>query len=236
MRTIGELIQDVNTAYNKGVGSDDTRLVPRYVYSKLLAARNRLINQQGNSTQKIGQAVYQTLPCIEMETAPIHECACLPPKGCTIYRSKYKLPQFLVNINDEMIQSVSTVTGEIEYHKTTWEEKKHTTGRRYVKKIHDYYIRNHRLYITAQTGPTTITLTGIFADPIIALSFKSFCDDCIGNDCVECDSPLDIEFPIDGHKVNTLVEMVVIDIRENFSRGIEDRTNDSADSPEQQSK
>jgi hypothetical protein len=82
MRTIGQLIEDVQIEYNKGVASDDSRLSsPIYVYGKLTQVRNRLINQQSTSNQKVSQWVHQTLNCVELEVAPVHECPCLPPKS-----------------------------------------------------------------------------------------------------------------------------------------------------------
>ena len=42
---IGEIIQRIQSLYSKGVESDDTRLMSRHIYNKLLTVRARLISQ-----------------------------------------------------------------------------------------------------------------------------------------------------------------------------------------------
>lgn len=236
MKTIGQYIEDVQTAYNKGTASDDNRLPARFVYSMLLDGRNRFINQQSNKTQKIGQWAYQTLNCVELETAPMHECPCLPPKGCTIYRTKYPLPQPLINMDSHLIQSVSSVTGDIIFSASSWEEKKYAAGKRYAKKVNDYYLRNGRLYITRQTGPSLVEITGLWQDPLLAYTYPSSCDNCEDGECEDCESPLDKGFPFDAHQINGLIEITLTMIYKFYGQSLEDRTNNSQDSPEEQSK
>lgn len=236
MKTIGQYIKDVQTAYDKGIASDDSRLSARFTYSMLLTARNRLINQQSNKNQKVGQWAFQTLNCVELETAPIHECPCLPPKGCTVYRTKHIIPQPLVGMDNHLIQSVSSVTGDIIFSETNWEEKKYASGRRYAKKVNDYYLRNGRIYITRQTGPSMIEITGLWQDPLLAYAYPSSCNNCETGECEDCESPLDKEFPFDTHQENVLVEMTTQMILKYFAQATEDRTNNTADSPEEQSK
>lgn len=220
------LIERIKTPYNKGIESDDTRLSARYIYSKLLSSRNRLIAQQARKNQRISQWVYQTLPCVELIKAPIHECPCLPPVGCTIYRTKHPLPHTLSDLSNHLIQSVSTVDGSITFNEIGWEEKKHKAFNRFTSHKPDYFLRGNHLYITQPTGPTLITITGLWDDPIQATKYPSKCDDCV--DCVDCTSPLDMDFPIDGDMVDTMIEMAREEILGDFARAVEDKTNDTS--------
>ena len=97
---IGEIVQRVQSLYSKGVHSDDSRLSARHIYNKLLTVRARLISQEAKKKQKISQWNYQTISCIELIKVPAHECPCLPPIGCDMLRSKYKLPKPLSGLSD----------------------------------------------------------------------------------------------------------------------------------------
>lgn len=233
---IEELISLVRTTYNKGAGSDDSRLSPRFVYSKLLAARNRYVAQQAKKNQKVSQWTYQTLPCVELIKAPMHECPCIPAVGCTIYKTKNPLPKALTDLNRHIIQSVTSLDGSLSFGETTWSEKKYKSGQRYTSGKADFYIMNNYMYITQRTGPAIVTITGIWEDPLAVYAFPSKCDDCEGTNCYDCESPLKKEFPIDGDMIDQFIEMVTVDIFNKFGVAIEDRTNDATDSPEQQSK
>jgi hypothetical protein len=229
-----QLIERVTVPYDKGMASDDSRLSSQYVYTKLLTSRNRLIAQQANRNQKINQWVYQTLPCVELIVAPVYECPCIPPVGCTIYRTKKKLPKPLNNFSHHLLQSVTTIDGETVFDEIGWEEKRLKQHNRFTKNKPDYFIKNDYLYITQKTGPTILTIIGAFADPVDAFKFPSKCDDC--QDCHDCYSPLDMDFPIDAHQIDTLIEMARTEILHDFSTNREDRSNNSADSTEQESK
>jgi hypothetical protein len=231
---VRQLIERVKTPYNKGIASDDSRLSSQYIYSKLITTRNRLVAQQLNRTQKVNQWVYQVLHCVELIVAPVYECPCVPPVGCTIYRSKFKLPKPLNSYSQHAIQSVTTIDGEIVFDEITWEEKRMKSHNRYTANKPDYFIKNDYLYVTQKTGPTLLTLQGLFDDPIEAYKYPSKCDDCV--DCHDCFSPLDMEFPIDGNQIDTLVEMARTEILQDFSSNREDSSNNGADSPEQETK
>lgn len=234
MLQTSELIQRIQSLYSRGVQSDDTRLSSRHIYSKLLTSRARLIKQQLNKKQKISQWNYQTLHCVELEKAELHECPCLPPLGCSIMKTKYPIPQPISSMDKEMLQSVTSLDGSVIYSKIGWVEKKYKSANKYTASKPDYYIRNDFLYVTHKNGPKVITITGLFENPFEADKYPSLCDkDC--KDC-NCNSPLDNEFPIDSSMVDTLIELTVQELIVLFSKGIEDLTNDTKDSPIEQSK
>lgn len=233
---ISEIIQRIQSLYSKGVQSDDSRLTPRHIYNKMVTVRTKLISQKAKKKQKISQWNYQTIPCVELEKAPIHECPCLPPIGCDILKTKNPLPEPLTDLNKHLLQSVTSLDGSIIYSEVGWTEKKYKSSNKYTGKKPDYFIRNDYLYVTHKSGPKIITITGLFEDPIEVENYPSFCpgEDC--TDCDDCTSPLDKDFPIDVDLIDTLIEMSVNELIILFSKNIEDLTNNTQDNIPEQSK
>ena len=231
---LGKLIQRIQSRYSKGVQSDDTRLSSRDIYSMLLTARNRLIVQSENKHQKLSQWNYQTLKCIALVEAPIHECPCIPTLGSTIYRTKYKLPSVLTDLNKHLIQSVTSIDGSIRYGEITWEDKKYKSDDKYTSNKPDYFIRGGYLYITDSTEIEVITISALFQDPLEAHEYVSYCSTCNTND-LGCTAKTDLDFPVDSDLEDVLVEMVLQELGI-FIQGKEDTTSDSRDNPSESNK
>lgn len=233
---VKDLIQRIQSLYSHGVQSDDTRLSPRHIYSVLVPNRAKLLVQKINKRQRINQSIYQTVPCVELVKALPYECPCVPPLGCTIYRTKYQLPELLSGHTKHAIQSVTSLVGDIIYSETSWTAKKYQKGLKYTSHKPDYYIRNNYLYITHKGGPDMITITALFQDPIQAEKFSSQnCnEDC--EDCDNCVSMLDRDFPISRDLVDTLIQMCLEELLNIFSKTVPDNTNNTTDSNPEQSK
>lgn len=233
MNTIGELIQRVQSGYSEGVQSDDSRLTNRHIYNKLLTSRSRLLSDISKKRQKINQWNYQTLPCVELIQAPLHECPCIPPSGCTILRTKYRLPKPLSNYDKHLIQSVTSLEGDTIFSEISWENKKYKNSNKYTAKKPDYFIRDKYLYITVITSLQVVSITGIFQDPMEVYDYPSFCEeDC--TDCEDCSNIMDRDFPIDGEDSDVLVQMAVEELLTLFGRGKEDVTNNTIDNKNQE--
>lgn len=234
--TIGEIIQRIQSLYSKGIQSDDSRLSSRHIYNKMLSTRSRLITQKANKNQYISQWNYQTIDCIELIIAPQHDCPCIPDIGCNILRTKYKLPKPLLNLNDSLIKSVTSIDGTINYTKTTWENKKYKKGNKYTSSKPDYFIKNNYLYITDRKASRIVTITGLFDDPIEVSNYKTECNNKISHKDLECECILDKEFPIDSDLIEPLIDICKEELLVQFSQGIEDITNDTKDNLLQQTK
>jgi len=224
---IKEIIQRILSLYNKGVQSDDSRLSDRHVYNKMITVRSKLISQEAKKRQKINQWSYQTLNCVELIKAHPNECPCIPPIGCEILRTKFPIPKPLTDLNSHLIQSVTSIDGNVIFSEIGWNEKKYKAANKYTANKPDYFMRNNYLYITHKSGMKVISITGLFDDPILAAQFPSMCVDC--EDCVDCESPLDKEFPIDNDMIDTLVDMCKEELIGQFSQMIEDKTNNTSD-------
>lgn len=225
---VGEIIQRVISAYNRGVQSDDSRLTPRHVYNKLLTVRSKLISEEAKKKQKINQWNFQVLPCVELQKAYPNECPCVPPLGCEILRSVHKLPKPLSNYDNHIIDSVTDLNGDVRFDEITWKEKRLKNANKYTAEKPDYYIHNGYLFITHKLKIRVITITGVFEDPFAEQTFPSFCDEKC-TDCDECVSMLDKEFPFDQDMIDAFVEIAAIELIDRFRQNQQDTLNNSRD-------
>lgn len=228
--TIGELIERVQSAYSKGVRSDDSRLSNRHIYSKLKSVRNKLISQQLKKRQKISDWNFIILPCVELIEVEKHDCPCLPPLGCKVYRTKEKLPKVLTNLNKHIIQWVMTIESSKIIDETTREAYLYIAGNKYTKKHLKYILENEYIYVYGEYVPKLIKVKLLPENPIEAYSFPSYCkQDCV--DCQDdCESMLDKVFPIDGDMIEPLLEMSFPELINIFSQAVQDINNDTSDS------
>lgn len=226
-----EIIQRIQTLYSKGVQSDDSRLTSRHIYNKMVSVRAKLLTQKANKKQPISQWDYQIIPCLELQKALPYECPCIPPIGCEILRTVYKLPQPITSLNGHLLQSVTSLEGSIIYSEVSWSEKKYKSSNKYTGNKPDFFIRDNYLYITHKKGSKLISVVGLFENPLEVDQLSSYC-----SEDEDCKSPLDKEFPLDNSLVETLIEMCFNELIVMFSQSKEDITNNSRDNNIEQSK
>ena len=224
---VEEIIQRIQSLYSKGVQSDDSRLSSRHIYNKLLTVRSRLISQEAKKKQKVSQWNYQTISCVELIKVPAHECPCIPPVGCDILRSKYKLPKPLSDLSGSLIQSVTTIDRLTKINPISINAIKSLAGNKYSKKDLAYFIEDGFLYISTPTKLQVLRLVGLFEDPVSVKNFETFCDTC--KECEDCLDYQKEEFPIDNDMVDVLVQLAVEELIVMFSQSVQDLTNNSAD-------
>lgn len=229
---IEELIYRVQSLYSKGVPSDDSRLSNRLIYNKLLTVRSRLISAENKKKQRISRWNYQTISCLELIEVAGHDCPCLPPVGCNVLRSKYKLPKPINGLNGHIIESVMTVDRSIKLSETTPTAVKYQSGNKYTNNSLTYYIHNDYLYINTPTKIRLLTLTGLFEDPIEVEKFTNYCKeiDCKDCDKTDCIDYLSQEFPIENDMIDALIELSLQELIQIFRQGNNDMYNDSRES------
>jgi len=232
---IGEIIQRVQSLYSKGVQSDDSRLSSRHIYNKLVTVRTKLLSQKAAKKQKISQWSYQTIPCAELVPTLPYESTYLPAIGCQILKTKYPLPKTLTDLNSHIIQSVTSVDGEVIYSEIGWSERKYKKANKYTSRKPDFVIRDNYLFVTHKNGPKVITITGLFEDPIEAENYPSYCP-TTSEENPDCINILDKRFPMEDELIDTLIEISVNELVVLFSKGTEDLTNNAEDNIPEQSK
>ncbi len=230
-----ELIQRVQALYSKGVPSDDSRLSSRHIYSVLKTNRAKLLIQKSNKKQFINSTNYTVLPCVELIQVENNECDCLDFHGCKILRTKEKLPLPLAGLSANLIKSITSIDGSIVFKETSFEKKKYVKGNKYAKNKYRYYIRDNYLYATVDTGIRYLSVEYLVDDPIEASNFKNACEENC-EDCQDCTSYLDRDFPIEGGLVDSLVKLSTEELINVFNTQKEDLTNNTKDNINQESK
>ncbi len=212
MATNGEVIQRVQSLYNHGIQSDDSRLDDRLVYNNLVSVRNLLISQKRNKKQTISESSFQSI-LIEMEKVDVGSDFCLPNLGCQTWRSVNKVPLILKSSYGNLINYVGTVDGFKKFSLTTFNSMKYVSYSKFTKNNDKAYINGDYLYLTTNNDVLHYVLfKAVFSNP---LDIES----CVGtNNSYKvdeqnpdlgkiCKSAYEKVFPIDGDLVETCISL-----------------------------
>lgn len=224
--TIGEAIQGTQSLYSKGVQSKDSRLSSRHIYSELLMARSVVFRQQKNKGQLTSTWSFQTLPCIELIKAPVHECPCVPVNGCFILKSKYPLPTAISGLDDALIRAVRTLDNITSIDPTDYQSVKYNAGKKYTSSKLEYYIKNQFMYVVGRKELKVVTANGLFDDPIEVKQFNSLCGDCADCDCIDV---MDYDFAVDRNSLSAIQQVAANRLIVIFGQMKQDRNNDASD-------
>lgn len=223
MVTFGEVFQAIQSLYSEGVESDDSRLTNRHIYSGAVTARSLLIEQRYNKKQFISEWCYQTIPCVDLIPAPIHECPSAP-KGCTILRSERQIPKPISGIDSPLIKTLTSLDGTIVFSPDEFETQKYSNGNKYTSKKPTFYIRNQYIYITTLKMLKAVPVSMLAEDPLeVYLYQSSCCEDCACKDIYE------YQFPIERPMLKTLTELAVQNIISIMKQLPEDENNNASD-------
>lgn len=203
MTTVGESIQRVQSLYSRGLASKDVRLTPRHIYSCLCTARSILLQQKANKHQHISHWNYQTINCIPLQLAPLHECKGAPT-GVVMLRSVQKIPKMVVGLDGELIGPVSTLDYSTTFDKKDFSNFQYAKGRKYTANKPFYFFRNEYIYIGLSKTIKAVFFPAIYHDPVEAYLYETGCEECL--EC-KCKSVFEIEFPIDGDLLKPLVDI-----------------------------
>ena len=227
---IREIIQRVLSAYSKGVSSDDVRLTKRHIYNKLLTTRALLLSREVNKKRKLSAWNYSTLPCVEIvEITSNEECPCIPDVGCSVYRSKHKLPKPIVSLSSYMIKGVYSTDAQrsIKFTEVSVNQSKYTKGGKYSSNNNKYMLHNGYIYIISKVAPIAVSIDLLVEDIMEAYNFVNYCN----NNTVDCaDKILEKEFPIDGYLLEPLIQITIDELISGFSKSLQDSLNNSQDS------
>lgn len=225
---IKEILQRIQSAYSKGVQSDDSRLMNRHIYNKLLTTRALLLSREVNKKRKLSSWNYISLPCVEIIEVPSNEeCPCIPDVGCKVYRSRYKLPRPIISLQSHMIRSVTNIDRSIKYAEVTINQSIYAKGGKYSKNTEKYMLFNGYIYIISRYTPLTVSVEMLPEDIVEAYQFTNYCSKDIPKDCN--DKIMEREFPIDGYLLEPMIQLTIQELVEGFIRSREDERNDSAD-------
>lgn len=223
--TLGEVIQSVQSMYSRGLQSVDSRLSSRHIYSELKRSRADVIIQKSNKNQPIVQWAYQTIDCVELVLSSPFECPCITDTGCMVLRSKYKFPTPLTAISGDLIQSITSLDGDLSIDKTTFATHKYAKGNKFTSKKPRFYFYNEYLFITVLKRLEVVSVSLLAEDFIEAWQYPSACEDC--EDC--CVDIYERPFPLDSQNIKTVVLMTSERLINTFLQMQKDNNSDAMD-------
>lgn len=230
--TIRELVENVQSFYSKGIYSDDARLSNRHIYSLAKATREKLFVQKVNKKQILSSYEYTTLNCLEVIRVPVHDCPCVPPVGCSILRTKEKLPRPLKSYSRELIDYVGF--GNREFSFITEQASAFLKGEKYPSDR--YFLKDGYIFLVTKKPIKVISVRGIFSDVEEVNKLENLCGCNNPEDNNKCKSILDTEFNASNEMTLDIIEIVKETLLKMFVSFPEDVTNNSIDGPKENSK
>ncbi|BCV02239.1 MAG: hypothetical protein CM15mV51_0560 [uncultured marine virus] len=167
MATVGEVISRIRGQVKAEV--QDAFVTDRYVYSLIIKFAQLLMRRQdyANKLMKFN-AVWKTLPYLELIDVDKVEAHCSGiQSGCTIKRTKDKLPNFIEGYWGPLIRTVSSIDGSIELQATqpgTYTSMTKTTSFRYNKTRYFWFLDGY-LYMP-NIDWDAVKLEGVFDDDL----------------------------------------------------------------------
>lgn len=143
MATIGTVVSRIKNQV-KGV-RQDAFLTDRYVYSVTIKYAQVLMRRQDSQNKLMKfNSIWQTLPCVELiEVDKIEACCAGIKSGCTIKRTKDKLPTFMEGYWGPLLRTVSSIDGSFEMYPTApgvYTSMTKTSGFKYNKQKYYWYL------------------------------------------------------------------------------------------------
>lgn len=173
MKTVGEAVSRIRSII-KAVDMDDF-ITDRVIYTLMMKYASAYIKRQ--SAQGTGtkfSSLFTRLGCVNLIDVDKVEACCEPKSGCTIKRTKDKLPNIMEGPQGPLLRSVSSIDGYSEAIRTTpslYNSMTKTTVFKYNKNIY-YWLMDNYIYIP-NVEWDNLSLEGIFDGGIAGFS----CDD-----------------------------------------------------------
>ena len=179
MTTIDQVVSRVRESIKAEV--QDSFITDRYIYSLILKYGQLLMRRQDHSNKLMKfNSVWQALPFVELiDVDKVEACCTGIQSGCTIKRTKEKLPTFMEGYWGPLIRTVSSIDTSIEVQPTnpgTYTSMTKTTSHKYNKTKYYWWLNDH-IYIP-NVEWDAIKVEGIFEGDI------SKWDCCEDDDCV----------------------------------------------------
>ena len=167
MTTIGEAVSRVRQSIKAEV--QDSFVTDRYIYSLILKFAQLLMRRQDNQNKLMKfNSVWQALPFVELIEVDKVEAKCAGiQSGCTIKRTKEKLPIFMEGYWGPLIRTVSSIDTSIEVQPTnpgTYTSMTKTTSHKYNKTKYFWWLNDY-IYIP-NVEWDAIKIEGVFEGDI----------------------------------------------------------------------
>ena len=146
MTTIGDVVSRIRNQVKAEI--EDAFVTDRYLYSLVLKSAQLLMRRQDNANKLMKfNSIWQSLPYVELEEVDKIEAGCSGMKsGCTIKKSKLKLPIFMEGYWGPLIRTVSSIDGSIELQPTnpgSYTSMTKTTSFKYNKTKYFWWLNGY---------------------------------------------------------------------------------------------
>jgi len=223
MTTIGDVISRVRGQVKAEV--QDAFVTDRYIYSLILKNAQLLMRRQDSANKLMKfNSVWQKLPFVELIEVDKVEAHCSGIRsGCTIKRTKQKLPTFMEGYWGPLIRTVSSIDGSIELQPTspgTYTSMTKTTSFRYNKTKYFWFLDGY-LYLP-NVDWDAILIEGVFEDDISKWTCEEE-DDCVPRYLQQLNIPDFLYAEIEQQVLNLLFNTIKIpsedaDNKQNINR------------------
>tara|TARA_R110001592_G_scaffold255416_1_gene518994 strand:- start:43629 stop:44303 length:675 start_codon:yes stop_codon:yes gene_type:complete len=180
MVTINEVISRIRGQVKAEV--QDAFVTDRYIYSLVTKYAKFLMRRQdfANKLMKFN-SIWNFLPFVELIEIDKVEAHCTGIKsGCTIKRTKEKMPDMIEGYWGPLIRTVSSIDNSIEVQPTqpgTYTSITKTTSFRYNKKKYYWYLNNYLYFPDMEWD--AVRVEAVFDDDISAWLCEDSVDQCI---------------------------------------------------------
>lgn len=216
--TIGQLISRIRTI-NK-LQNSDARISDRTIYNQMVTARDYLLKNERdkNNTSKLTY-LYKPLNYVELIDVDTVG-ACNIESGCTMKRSKERLPDIIDGKTGDIIKAVTSIDGIVELQPTTQKSilRKAASKNRQYDPNNYYYLEDQYIY-TTMVEWDAVKIVAIFANPTLIDQMN----DCSNSD-FNCVPIKDTEFLCPGYLNTKVIEMASLELMNQYNRLKEDTT------------
>lgn len=206
MSTYNEISYDILEILNNSNISDDEDVSIEHILYHLANQRSLWMRQEYSKPgRSIPRHMIQDLGCLELEEVDAADC-CEIAVGCTMLRTKKKMPHFLDLHNGEAITRVGPIHKlQAPYTYTSLGKATFASHEKYGSSIIQAFLLNEHMTLIIKDPSlqmlTHINVAGVVANPKDALEFK--CDD--GEACFSYDD----QYPIPNWMIPYIKEQIL---------------------------
>lgn len=189
--------------------SDDTLYTDEMLYDTLVSVRALLLHREQNkrSNEVFTNPFFRQAFCLELEKGLSHDCDCVK-HGCTVLKSKYKLPTALAGM--VVVRTLGGNTIDI----VDINRQKFISRHPMFSLKPTASIVNNKLIIWNNLLYKAVVVEAIWEDPTDWIGIQ-LCDGENGpSDCY--DDPLDMDFGITASYTTQLIQMALESVLQSY--------------------
>jgi hypothetical protein len=174
--TIGYTVSRIRNSI-KSV-KEDAFVTDRYIWSLIIKYAKLFIKRQDSMNKLLRfRSFYRTLPCVDLVEVDKIEACCGITSGCTIMRTKEKIPAPFEGPIGPMFRTVSSIDNSVEIYPTdpgTYTSMSKTTTFKYNKNKYYWYLNGYMYFPDIDWDG--VKVEGIWENDVNELA-------CDGKDC-----------------------------------------------------